>query len=99
MNVKMGLAYKIAPDRAKKYAMHYNISPERCLIVPTKLFGDEASCDIRWEDDNGEIVLLQKKLFVCENLIPLSAMYDFELYAIWKYHYGSVSKTSVPPGI
>lgn len=90
MNVKQGLAYKIAPAKAKKYAVHYNISPEKCLIVPTRLFGNEASCDIRWEDDNGS-VLLQNKLFVEENLVPLSALYDFELYALWKRHYDHVS--------
>jgi hypothetical protein len=91
MNIKQGFAYKIAPDKAKKYAVHYDIAPEKCLVVPIRLFGNEASCDIRWEDDNGEVILLEKKLFAGENLIPLNAMYDFELYALWKRHYNPAS--------
>jgi hypothetical protein len=87
MNFKLGIPYTIIQHRAKKYAAHYNILPEKCVIVPLKLFGSEASCDIRWEDDNGELFLLQNKFFVCENLVPLNSMLDPKLYELWQHYY------------
>ena len=89
MTIKQGLPYKIEPHQVKKYAAHYNISPQKCLIVPVKLFGNEASCDIRWEDDNGEVFLLQNKFFECENLVPLSSMLDVKLHELWQHYYNS----------
>lgn len=87
MNVKQGFPYRIIPHRVKQYADHYNILPEKCLIVPVKIFGNEASCDIRWEDDNGTARLLGNKFFSCENLVPLNALHEFELHGIWKQFY------------
>lgn len=89
MSIKPGIPYKIAPLRVKKYAAHYNIVPERCVIIPTKIFGAEASCDIRWENDNGELFLLQNKFFICDNLLPLNAMLEPKLYEIWEHYYES----------
>jgi hypothetical protein len=89
MNIKQGLPYKITTQRAKRYATHYNILPEKCLIVPIRLFGSEASCDIRWEDDNGELFLLQNKFFVCENLVLLNALLDPKLQELWEHYYDS----------
>ena len=89
MTIKQGLPYKIEPHQAKKYAAHYNILPQQCLIVPLKLFGNEASCDIRWIDDRGESFLLQDKFFVCENLVPLNSTLDVELHQLWQRHYNS----------
>ena len=89
MTIKQGLPYKIEPHQGKKNAAHYNISPQKCLIVPAKIFGNEASCDIRWEDDNGEVFLLQNKFFVCENLVPLDSMLDIKLQELWQHYYNS----------
>jgi hypothetical protein len=89
MTIKKGLPYKIEPHQAKKYAAHYNITPQKCLIVPVKIFDNEASCDIRWEDDNGEVFLLQNKFFVCENLVPLNSMLEVELHMLWRHYYDS----------
>lgn len=96
MNIKPGLPYQIVSHRVKKYAAHYNISPDRCVIVPVKIFGDEVSCDIRWENDDGESRLLENKLFACENLIPLNALQEFELHRLWKRYYDSGSGASQP---
>lgn len=90
MTVKQHFPYKIALNRAKRYATHYNIPPEKCLIVPVRLFGPEVSCDIRWEDDNGELHLLQDKFFVCDNLVPLNAMLEPELADLWKHYYSAL---------
>lgn len=89
MSIKQGYPYKIALHRAKRYAAHYNIFPEKCLIVPLRLFGSEVSCDIRWEDDNGELHLLEDKFFVCDNLVPLNAMLEPKLVDLWKHYYDS----------
>jgi hypothetical protein len=96
MNIKQGLPYKITPHRAKKYAAHYNISPERCLIVPVRLFGNEASCDIRWEDDNGELLLLQNKFFVCDSLVPFNPMLEPKLHELWEHFYDTKVDVSPP---
>lgn len=97
MTIKPGMPYKIATRRVKKYAAHYNINPELCLIVPTRVYGDEVSCDIRWEDANGELRLLQDKFFVCENLVPLNEMLDPKLMELWTHYYNSgVSATTLP---
>jgi len=95
MNVKPGFPYVITPHRVKKYASHYHTS-EKCLIVPIKVFGGETSCDIHWQSDTGEWQLLQDKFFACENLEPLNAMLEFELYAVWKKHYDSGLTISEP---
>ena len=97
MSIKQGSPYKIARHRVKKYAAHYNISPDRCLIVPMKLFGAEASCDIRWEDENGELFLLENRFFVCDNLVPLNAMLEFNLQELWQHYYNSGLKLSPAP--
>jgi hypothetical protein len=99
MNIKQYLPYQIVSHRAKKYATHYKISPEKCVIVPLKIFGDEVSCDIRWEDENGEPHLLENKFFACENLIPLNALQEFELHQLWKQNYDAHStvKTKLQP--
>lgn len=89
MNIKPRMPYKIAPLRAKRYASHYNIVPERCLIVPLKTLGNEVSCDIRWEDDNGELFLLENKIFVNENLVPLNSMLEPKLQELWQHYYDS----------
>jgi len=95
MTIKRGLPYKIEPHQAKKYAAHYNILPEKCLIVPLKLFGEEASCDIRWADDNGELFLLQNKFFMLENLVPLNPLLEVNLYELWRDYYKSGVSLSV----
>ncbi len=73
----------------KRYAAHYNINAPKCLIVPVRLFGSEASCDIRWEDETGESYHLRNKFFICENLVPLDSILDGDLTDQWIHHYAS----------
>ena len=91
MNIKQGFPYQVVQHRVNKYAAHYNISPSKCVIVPLRILGDEASCDIRWNDDNGDPHLLENKFFACENLVPLNALQEFELHIISKHVYNSAT--------
>ncbi|RAW02198.1 hypothetical protein [Pseudochryseolinea flava] len=85
--VKIGKPYKIDPERAKRYAAHYNILPERTLVVPTKILGEEASCEIHWEDEGGNAHVLKGKIFVTENLVPINPMAEFMIYELWRRNY------------
>jgi len=87
MSIKLSMPYKIAPLRSKRYEAHYNMPAANSLIVPLREFGDEVSCDIRWEDNNGELQLLQNKIFVSQNLIPLNPLLDQQLHELWQQYY------------
>jgi hypothetical protein len=89
MSLKLTKAYKIIPQKFKRYESHYHMPADRSLIVPLKIFGDEVSCDIRWEDDNGELQLLQNKIFLADNLVPLNPMLDVKLHELWQHYYES----------
>ena len=81
--------YRIKPTRQKRYEAHYNMPADYALVVPQKVLGDEVLCDIRWEDENGELFLLQNKFFVCDNLVPLNSMLEPELQELWQHYYDS----------
>jgi hypothetical protein len=87
MSIKLSQPYKIVPERKKRYESHYNVPADRSLIVPLRLLGEEVSCDIRWEDDNGELHHLQNKIFVSENLVPLNPLLDVKLHELWEHYY------------
>lgn len=87
MTIKLEKPYKIVRERIKRYESHYNVPAERSLVVPLKAFGSEVSCDVRWEDGNGELHLLQNKIFVSESLMPLNPLLDTKLYELWEHYY------------
>jgi hypothetical protein len=87
MTVKIKAPYKIAPEKIKRYATHYNIPADRSLVVPMRAFDDEVACDIRWEDDNGELQWVQNKIFVVRNLVPLNPLLDIKLQELWHHFY------------
>ena len=87
MKIQLNKPYKILPTRCKRYESHYQIPAARCLVVPVKELGEEVSCDIRWEDDNGELHLVSQKIFVADNLIPLNAMLESKLHELWQHWY------------
>jgi hypothetical protein len=87
MNLKLTKAYKIVPQKLKRYESHYKMPADRSLVVPLKILGEEVSCDIRWEDDNGELQLLQNKIFLADNLVPLNPMLDVKLHELWQHYY------------
>jgi hypothetical protein len=87
MNIKLNKPYKIAPERLKRYGAHYNIPADKALVVPLKSLGDEVSCDIRWEDDYGVLHVLQNKIFIAENLVPLNPLLEDKLHELWEHYY------------
>ena len=87
MNIQLNNPYKITPSKHKRYDAHYNIRSIETLIVPTRLLGDEAACDVRWEDSNGELQVLHNIMFANENLIPVSALTDIKLIELWNHYY------------
>ncbi len=84
--IKLMKPYKIAPGRAKRYQAHYNVPALETLIVPLREFGDEVSCDIRWESGD-QLHLLENKIFVSKNLVPLNPLIDSQLHEIWQHYY------------
>jgi hypothetical protein len=83
-------AYKVSAEMARRYTPHYNIPAENALIVPIKILGEEVSCDIRWEDDNGVLHLLEDKVFAIVNLERINALADPKLYELWEHFYKRV---------
>ena len=71
----------------KRYAAHYQIPSETCVVVPIKKVGDEFSCDVRWEDANGELQQKTDVLFIAENIEPLNEFVDSSLHDLWKHYY------------
>jgi hypothetical protein len=63
------------------------IPADKTLVVPLKVLGDEVSCDVRWENDNGELKALHNVVFINDNLIPLNPIMDEKLYEIWQHYY------------
>lgn len=87
MAIKLTKPYKVAEMRVKRYESHYQIPAQRCVVVPLKMLGDEVLCDVRWEDDNGHLHLLENKMFVSDNLVPLNPLIDAKLYEVWMHYY------------
>ena len=90
MSIHIGEPYKIIKMREKRYNAHYNIPSDDCVVIPIKEFGAEVLCDIRWEDQNGEMQALHDRMFSSENLIPLNGMLHEKLYEIWDHYYNSI---------
>jgi hypothetical protein len=91
MNIQLNRPYKIIPDKLKVYEHHYNIPAERSVVVPTRILGEEAVCDIRWES-NDEAQVIHHAVFIIENLMKIQPLADEELYVLWKTHSDDVIK-------
>ena len=87
MNIELNKPYKIVTSKHKRYEEHYQIPAADALVVPLKGLGSESSCDVRWEDSNGELHVITNRMFSNENLMPLNAMIDVKLYEIWSHYY------------
>ena len=96
MSIHLNKPYKIIELRRKRYDAHYNIPSAESLIVPVKNLGEEVLCDIRWENENGELKFLQEKMFVNQNLAPLNPMLDEGLFEIWGHYYNRLPSAIVP---
>lgn len=88
MSVHLRQPYTIVASKIRRYSEHYQIPADRCLIVPVKLYGEEISCDVRWEDDNGELHYVTGLLFRAENLEKLNQFVNVKLYELWEHFYG-----------
>ncbi len=75
-------------EMRRQYSPLFNIPAEQLLIVPVKTLGDEVVCDVRWEDENGELHLLEGKVFIIVNLERLDPMADTKLHELWEHYYG-----------
>ena len=87
MKIHLTKPYKILPPRTKRYEAHYQIPASQCLVVPLKELGEEVSCDVRWEDDNGILHHLTQKIFLSDNLVPLNQMLEEKLFELWQQYY------------
>lgn len=91
MSIQLNKPYKIIAFRQPKYSAHYDIPSSVTLVVPTKHLGDEVVCDVRWENENGELKVLHRKMFLKENLIRLNPLSDEGLFELWAHYYGGTS--------
>jgi hypothetical protein len=89
MSIHINQAYRIIPSKHKRYEAHYKIPSGDVVVIPLKELGEEVSCDIRWEDANGELQVIHNAMFVKDNLVPLNAMLDTKLMEIWSHYYQS----------
>jgi hypothetical protein len=85
--VRLKKAYKIHHQEIQKYSKHYNIPSESCLVVPMKDFGDDVSCDVRWEDTEGLLHIKEDLFFKKENLERINPMDHTQLQEIWVHYY------------
>jgi hypothetical protein len=92
MSIQLNKPYKIIPLRHKRYDSHYNIVSSATLVVPIKRLGNEVSCDVRWENENGELKALHNVMFIDENLMPLDLLMDEKLFEIWTHFYPVTEK-------
>jgi hypothetical protein len=88
MSIHLKNPYKIITNKQKRYSGHYQIPADQALVVPITMYGDEVSCDVRWENANGELQLMTRILFKVENIEPLNPMIDVKLHEIWEHYYG-----------
>ena len=89
MSVFLNKPYKIVDFKQERYDAHYNIRSSASLVVPTKYVGDELLCDVRWENENGELKVLHEKMFLKENLVRIDPEIDKALFELWDHYYNS----------
>lgn len=94
MAIHIGKPYRIINSRHKRYATHYNIPSNDCLVVPLREYGNELLCDVRWENENGELHVEHNRMFVSKNIEPLNAMLHEKLYEIWIQYYTTLNTGS-----
>lgn len=83
--------YKILQRKHKKYAAHYDIPSQDCLVIPVKDYGEDICCDVRWEDSNGELQIKEKVFFNREYLVPIHPILDPSRHEMWMHYYGAAT--------
>ena len=89
MAIHLRKPYKIIEAKRKRYQNHYLIPAEKSVVIPVKALGEEVACDVRWENDNGELKELHNVVFINDNLTPLNPMIDDKLYEVWQHYYSN----------
>lgn len=87
MSVRLNKPYKIVSYLEKTYDAHYAIPSSKALIIPVKLFDQEAQCDVRWEAEDGQMHVRNQTMIAADNLIPLDGLRDHELLEIFQHYY------------
>jgi hypothetical protein len=98
MSLHLKMPYKVVTLREKRYDAHYGIPSKECVIVPLRALDDEALCDIRWEDANGELQVIHNKMFVAQNLEPLNPLLHTKQYELWEHYYHAPSSAQETNG-
>jgi len=93
--IQLKQPYKIIQRKQKRYEEHYQIPALKCVVVPIKEYGDDLSCDVRWQDADGKMHEQNQLFFSHQNIEPLDPMKDFELHELWAHHY----KTNDDPAL
>lgn len=94
MSIHLKKPYKIIRARHKRYESHYGIPSADVVVVPLRELGDDMSCDIRWEDPNGQLQVIHNAMFSRDNLEPLNQMLDMKLHEIWSHYYAGMGENT-----
>jgi hypothetical protein len=95
MSVILNSPYVVLLKKRPKYISHYGITSETFLVVPLKDYGTDVSCDVRWEDGNGELRVRQDLVFNKDNLVKLNGMLDVKLQELWDHYYDKPVESSI----
>jgi hypothetical protein len=87
MSIQLNKPYRIIRWKEKRSNAHYQIPSAKVVVIPLKKLDTEVLCDVRWENDNGEMKVLHDLMFIGDNLIPLNEMIDEKLFEVWKHYY------------
>ncbi len=96
MKIVLNHPHKIVERKQKQYDDHYHIRSAKALVVPVRALGDEVACEVRWQDDLGETRFLDNAVFQSQNLVPINAITDMEIFDRWQKYYSS-EKTDGDP--
>lgn len=75
--------YKIVQSKAKRYAAHYNIPAERCLILPLRELGDDVSCMVQWRNESNELEVKNGVMINHGAIEPIDPFKDDGLYDLF----------------
>jgi len=94
--VQLNKPYKISFHKLKRYTAHYGIPADKCVVIPKRYYDEDVACDVRWEDNNGELQVKELLFFASDNIEPVNALSHFHLYELWQHYHGSISPAPRP---
>jgi hypothetical protein len=87
MSIQLNKPYRIVRFKEKRYNAHYQIPAAQVVVIPLEKRDKEVLCDVRWENENGELQVKHSIMFISDNLVPLNGMTDEKLFDLWKHYY------------